>query len=122
MKLQVVPGTFAVCRLPVGTSWNPPASATFFAMTRTEDELSIVCGEGDVPVGATVEGGWWCFRVAGAIPFETVGVLASLSKTLADAEISVFAVSTFDTDYLMTKVENRDAAILALNAGGFEFA
>lgn len=102
--LCLLPGTYAVCRLESGAV--VPAWATtgdFFSLTRTADELSIVCDQSVVPDDVQCERDWRCFKLAGPIPFSTVGVLASLVEPLADAGISVFAISTFDTDYLLVK-------------------
>jgi hypothetical protein len=99
-----VDGTFAVCRLAGGSPVPPWATVgPFCSITRTADELSVVCRQDSVPEGVVGERGWRCLRVAGAVPFSAVGVLASLAAPLAEAGISVFAVSTFDTDYLLVK-------------------
>ena len=88
------------------------------AITRTAEELSIVCLQSLVPDGVRCERDWRCFKLAGTIPFTMVGVLASLDKPLAEAGISVFAISTFDTDYLLVKAEVCKGAIDALRAKG----
>jgi hypothetical protein len=96
--------TFAVCRLDRNSSIPPWATESdCYSITRTADELSLVCRQDAVPVGVRCERGWRCLRVAGTVPFTVVGVLASLTTPLAEAGISVFAVSTYDTDYLMVK-------------------
>ena len=98
--ISVLPGRFAVCRLEAGAAvptWA--ATGTCFSITRTAAELSIVCAQAGVPNGVSCERDWRCFKLAGPIPFSTVGVLASLVTPLADADISAFAISTFDTDY-----------------------
>ena len=105
-RLTLIPldGLFAVAKLPpdaVIPSWA--SGSPFFSITRTADELSIVCGEGQVPAGVQREPGWRCLRIAGKMEFSVVGVLASLVGPLAEAGISVFAMSTFDTDYLLVK-------------------
>jgi hypothetical protein len=102
--LIVLPDTFAICRLDVSNAIPAWATAdSFFAITRTLEELSIVCVQSLVPEGIRCERDWRCLQVAGPIPFMTVGVLASLVQPLAEAGISVFAVSTFDTDYVLVK-------------------
>ncbi len=121
MKLQVLSGEFAVCRLPPEATVDIPQTSVFCSVTRTHDELSVVCEESVVPEGATVESGWRCLRVAGTLPFETIGVLASLTAPLSEAGVSVFAVSTFDTDFLMWKSDHTEALTSALEAHGFEF-
>ena len=119
LNLVVVDGTFAVCRL--GADATIPAWATaghFFSITRTADELSVVCCQDAVPEGVVGERGWRCLRVAGTIPFSVVGVLASLAAPLAEAGISVFAVSTFDTDCLLMKAADFEKAITVLQQAG----
>jgi RimJ/RimL family protein N-acetyltransferase len=123
LTLLDVPGVFAVCRLPADSPL--PAWATagdLFSVTRTADELSVVCHQEAVPEGTQAEPGWRCVRVAGAMPFATVGVLAALVSPLARAGISVFAFSTFDTDYLMVKGERSADAVAALRAAGHTLA
>jgi putative acetyltransferase len=102
--LLVLDDVFAVCRLSAGATIPPWATAgRFFSITGTPEELSLVCRQDLVPEGVESERGWRCFRVAGSIPFSVVGLLASLTAPLTHAGISVFAVSTFDTDYLLVK-------------------
>src|SRR5262249_23273454 len=95
--LSPLPGRFAVCRLPADAPvpdgvWGGP----FTSVTRTADELSVVCPEAAVPGGVRCETGWRCYRVHGPLPLTQVGVLASLLSPLAAAGVSVFAISTFD--------------------------
>jgi hypothetical protein len=114
-----VDGTFAICRLGGEAPIPPWATAgPFFSITRTADELSIVCDQDAVPRGIRCERGWRCLRVAGAIPFSVVGVLASLTAHLAEAGISVFAVSTFDTDCLLVKEDVLGQAVDVLRQHG----
>jgi hypothetical protein len=123
LNLIVVDGILAICRL--GSDSPIPSWATagdFFSISRTADELSIVCRQDAVPDGVLCERGWRCLRVAGTIPFSLVGVLASLMVPLAEAGISVFANSTFDTDYLLVKEKDLTAALDALNQQGHTFA
>jgi putative acetyltransferase len=119
LTLTPLVGTFAVCRL--GGDAPVPAWATagpFVSVTRTADELSVVCRQDAVPEGVPGERGWRCLRVAGPLPFSAVGVLASLTAALAEAGISVFAVSTFDTDYLLVKGADLVTAADALRRRG----
>src|SRR5438093_11466986 len=115
LTLTVLADQFAVCKLtpeaPI-PAWA--ITGAFSSITRTADELSIVCRQDAVPEGAVCERGWRCLRVAGTIPFSAVGVLASLTAPLAEAGISLFAVSTFDTDYLLVKEKDLEAALDAL--------
>jgi hypothetical protein len=119
LTLLIVDGTFAVCRLGGEAPIPPWATAgPFFSITRTADELSIVCREDSVPGGVVCERGWRCLRVAGTMPFSVVGVLASLTAPLAEAGITVFALSTFDTDYLLVKEKDFEATVEALRGQG----
>lgn len=115
LRLLVVDGTFAVCRLPADAPLPQWATiGEFFSITRTADELSVVCRESAVPDGVVCERGWRCLRVAGAMPFTVVGVLAALTRPVATVGVGVFAVSTFDTDYLFFKATEFLAAVAAL--------
>jgi hypothetical protein len=119
LTLLEVVGRFAVSKLPPGSAI--PAWATagdVFSVTRTGDELSVVCRQELVPAGTQAEVGWHCLRVAGAMPFTLVGVLASLTGPVAAAGVGVFAVSTFDTDYLLVKEADFPAAVAALRRAG----
>jgi hypothetical protein len=123
LTLQVLRDTFAVCRLAGEVPVPDWATAgTFFSVTRTADELSVVCPEGAVPEGVRCERGWLCLRVAGVIELSAVGVLAALAAPLAQAGISVFAVSTFDTDYLLVRAKDLGAALDSLRAAGHGIA
>lgn len=111
IRLQEVPGRFAVCRLEHGVAI--PAWVTqsrVFSVIQTLDELTVVCEADVVPTGVVCEQPWQCMRVAGAMPFSVTGVLAAITKPLAEAKISVFAFSTYDTDYLMVQESDWDRA------------
>ena len=97
-------GSWAVARLPPDAPFPVWANdAVFASVTRTRDELSIVCPESAVPAGVRAEAGWAMLKLSGPFPFDAVGVLSSFLAPLAAAGISVFAVSTFDTDYVLVK-------------------
>jgi hypothetical protein len=119
LALLVLDETFAVSRLsgdaPIPT-WT--AAGSFFSVTRTAEELSVVSRQDAVPDGVRCERGWRCLRVVGTIPFSAVGVLASLATPLAEAGVSAFAISTFDTDYLLVKESDLAAAVEALQRQG----
>jgi len=121
MKLIVLSGEFAVARL--APSDAIPAWATeapISSVTRTRDELSIVCAASHVPPQVAAERGWRCVRVAGTIDFAATGVLASIAGPLAAAGVSIFAISTYDTDYLLVREHVLSAAIAALTAAGHD--
>ena len=123
LSIIMVDGIFAICRMPCESpipSWA--IKGDFFSITRTADELSIVSLQIHVPEGARCEKDWRCLRVVGTIPFSAVGVLASLVTPLADAKISVFAASTFDTDYLFIQDMDMNRAVASLEQAGFTIA
>jgi hypothetical protein len=112
LTLTVLPDTFAVCRLDAGAVIPPWATTgSFLSITRTAEELSVVCLQSLVPNGLRCERDWRCVQLAGPIPFSTVGVLASLVQPLAEVGISLFTISTFDTDYLLVKAADLERAI-----------
>jgi hypothetical protein len=119
LNLLVIDGSFGIVRLPADSatpSWA--VGGGLVSVTQTADEVSIVCRETAVPEGVTCERGWRCLGVAGTMPLSAVGVLASLTAPLASAGISVFAVSTFDTDYLLVRAADVENAIATLRAAG----
>lgn len=119
LQLLGVAGMFAVCKLPPGESLPTWAVAgDLFCVARTADELSVVCRQELVPEGVVNEAGWKCLRVAGAMPFTLVGVLAALTAPVARAGVGVFAFSTFDTDYLLVKAGDMRRVVAALRAAG----
>jgi len=119
LRYAVHPGVFAVLRLapdadvPAGILVPP-----FHSVTRTPDELSIVCPEEAVPAGVKAERGWALLALEGPFPFELVGILASVLVPLAAARVGVFALSTYDTDYVLVKRTHLEAALSALEAAG----
>jgi hypothetical protein len=121
LRYTVFPGSFAVLRL--GPDADVPVDLLvppFHSVTRTPAELSVVCPEGGVPEGSRAETGWALLALAGPFPFEMVGVLASVLEPLAAAGVSIFALSTFDTDYVLVKREKLADAVAALAAAGHE--
>jgi hypothetical protein len=119
VRLRELGGEYAVCRLDPGDALPPWADgAGFSSVTRTAYELSIVCEQSRVPEDVRAERGWHAFEVAGPLDFALTGILASLAAPLADAGVSVFAVATYDTDYVL--VRDVDAAREALRRAGHE--
>jgi hypothetical protein len=115
LTLALMDGYFAVCQLAstdVVAAWA--STGTLVSITRTPEEVSIVCSQDAVPAGVKCERGWRVLRVVGAMDFSAVGALASLVVPLAEAGISIFALSTFDTDYLFVKQQTLDAAVESL--------
>ena len=95
-------------------------SIGFLSITRTNEELSLVCSEAVIPDGCLVEGDWSLLKVNGPVPFDQTGVLESFAAPLANAKISIFAVSTFDTDYILVKSWSLGSACEALCSAGHE--
>lgn len=121
LRLNVLDRLLAVCRLDPGEKLPTWATqADFFCVTRSPDELSVVCPEGNVPEDVKCEKGWRILQLAGPFEFSLTGVLASVLDPLARAGVSIFAVSTFDTDYVLLKEESLPAAIVALRESGHE--
>ncbi|SPE28283.1 conserved hypothetical protein [Candidatus Sulfopaludibacter sp. SbA3] len=107
----------AICRLAGGEP-VPWACGGFYSVTRAARELSIVCVEAGVPAGVRCDRPWRLLEVEGPLDFGLTGVLASLAAPLAEAGVSIFAISTFDTDYLLVKEESLQKAVEALQAAG----
>lgn len=123
LTLTLAPERFAVCRLAPDAPIPPlPLGRSLLALTLTSDELSLVLPEDSAPENATIEGGWRALRVVGPLDFELTGVLASLAQPLADARLSLFAISTFDTDYLLVRDATLSEALAALRAAGHHIA
>jgi uncharacterized protein len=120
LTLTVLPWTFAVCRL---AATDPvPAWALegkFFSITRTPQELSLVCLQENVPGGVVSENGWRAFQIMGVFDFSLIGILYSILRPLTEAHISIFAVSTYDTDYILVKENRLEFAFRALTEAGF---
>ncbi len=117
--LTTLPGRFAVCRLdPLSLIPAWAYSGAVCSVTLNEDELSIVCDEKKVPADVQHQSGWACLKMQGPFEFTLTGVLTSVLVPLRDAGIGIFALSTFDTDYVLVPGERLDEAILALTAEG----
>ena len=122
-NFSVIPGTYAVCRLAAKAPLPAWAGKAFTSITRTADELSIVCDERRLPpdldgLDLRIARGWALLKLHGPFPLDVVGVLASVAKPLAEAKISLFALSTFDTDYILVKRTHVNQAIAALTRAG----
>lgn len=121
-KLTLLKEKFTLHRLPADARIPDAAlDSPFFSITRTSEELSIVVLEGIVLSAIRRESGWSCIKAMGPLEFGLTGILAGISKVLAAEGISIFAISTFDTDYILIKQETCEHAIRALESGGYEF-
>jgi uncharacterized protein len=121
LKFRQLPGAYAVCRLPSDASIPQFSPATpFTSITRSADELSIVCPANQAPKNAKCDGTWTCFKLDGPFPFSLTGVLASFIDPLAEKGVPIFAISTFDTDYVLVKEEHAGMAREILQVAGHE--
>jgi hypothetical protein len=120
VEIRLLNVRLSVCRLPPAAAVPPWAAegGEFVSITRTTDELSIVCPEAAVPADVAHEPGWRALKVAGPLDFALVGILASIAGPLAQAGIPIFAVSTYDTDYVLVKNEYTEKAIRAVSDAG----
>jgi hypothetical protein len=119
LTLDLVPGSYAICRWGPGDALPPSVmQGEFFSVTRTPAELSAVCDVAVVPSGVKAEGPWLVLAVRGPLDFNITGVLAAVAAPLAAAGISIFAVSTYDTDYLLVRDGELDRAVRALREAG----
>ncbi|UCE59733.1 MAG: ACT domain-containing protein [Phycisphaerales bacterium] len=119
LTFNQLPFRLAVCRLD--PTEEVPSWATggeFLSITRTVSELSIVCPESQVPLDCQAERDWCCLRIEGPLPLDAVGILFSISALLAAEGISIFVVSTYDTDYILVHEPDVSRAIAALQGNG----
>ena len=119
LTLKILPNRLAVCRLDADSplpDWIDQSG--FYTITRTAEELSIVCDQTLVAPAITGNRGWRCFKVEGPLDFSETGIIFSLTQPLAKNAIAVFVISTFDTDYLMVKEKDFAKANDVLTAAG----
>jgi hypothetical protein len=121
MRVRILDGGYAIARLPADAEIPAWVGGPFCSLTRTVDELSIVVAENLLPAGVTAEAGWRLLAVEGPLDFSQIGVLASLADPLTAAEVSLFAISTYDTDYLMVRRTDLQRAREVLEKAGHEF-
>lgn len=120
LPILLLPERLAVCRLPAETDIPGWAQSTdLLSITRTRNELSIVCAERLVPPEVRAESGWRVFQVQGPLDFALIGMLAALVTPLSQAGVSVFALSTYETDYILVKESALPRAQQALTQAGF---
>ena len=119
LSLTLLAGTFAVARLDAGDPMPRWAEGgELSSITRTGEELSIVCAAERVPIEVAAERDWRCLAVVGPLDFSEVGILADLTGVLAEAGVSLFALSTYDTDYLLVRDAALETAVRALHGRG----
>lgn len=116
--IEVLPAVFSVCKVLdyAGIDMEKP----FVFTGCTDSEKSLVCPVELVPGNAVIrDDGWRAFRIRGELDFSLIGILARISAVLADHQIGIFAISTYNTDYILTKAENYEKAIVALERAGY---
>jgi hypothetical protein len=120
MELEALDFALTVSKLKMDARIN--CAADFFFLGKTDEELSLVCRTEDTPAETLArEDGWRGFRVRGVLDFSLTGILARLSAVLAEAKIGIFAVSTYNTDYILVKEADFDRAVRALTEAGYRF-
>jgi uncharacterized protein len=123
VQLRTLPDSYAVVRLEPGSElpeWVD--KGPFRSVTRTEHEVSVVCRDHDVPDGESVDRGWTLLETMGPLDFTLTGVIASLVEPLAAAEVPIFLISTFESDYVLVRSSDLARAADALEGAGHEFA
>ena len=116
LPLELLPDTLAICRLEPGVpvpAWAAQPSR-FLTVSRTSEELSITTLQSAVPAGVTCERNYRALRVRGPLPLDLIGILAAIADPLAAAGLSIFAISTYDTDYVLVKAGDLEVALAAL--------
>lgn len=120
MKVEKIDYDFSVCKVKDYSQVN--FMSEYFFIGRTDEENSLVCITEDVPDNVTErDDGWKAFRIQGTLDFSLVGILSEISTLLAENEIGIFAVSTYNTDYILTKSGNYDKALKVLSDAGFQY-
>ena len=121
LKFRFLPGNFGVCRLPADApipAWSQTGPLS--SITRTNEELSVVCPKESVPPQQAFEGGWICLKLEGPFSFSEVGILAAFIDPLQDEGVPIFAISTYDADYVLIKEGFSRTALDALRKAGHE--
>ncbi len=122
LDLDILDGSFSIHRpSPDDEIPDQLYQSQFYSITRTDDEISVVCSSSVHLDSERSETGWSCMKVLGPLDFSLTGILADISSVLAKAEISIFAISTFDTDYILVKSEKLQAAKKALQQAEYTF-
>jgi len=120
LTLQVLDGDYTIHRFSPDTALPAEVwESNFLSITKTEEELSVVCDASVLLQSPVREEGWSCIKVLGPLDFSLTGILAKLSGVLAEAEISIFALSTYDTDYLLIKSSRLREALGVLAKAGY---
>ena len=120
-RLTLLPQPLAICQLEPGAPMPEWAwSSKFLTVTRTPDEFSLLCDAKLVPAGIRSEGGWRALKMEGPFEFTQIGVLASVLNPLAEAQVSILSIATYDTDYVLVAEPDLPAALAALAGAGHQ--
>ena len=118
MELKVIPYNFTVCKLK--TDSDIDVTNSFYFVGKTDEEISLVCKTEDTPADTLErDDGWRAFRIQGVLDFSLIGILSKISGILADNKIGIFAVSTYNTDYILVKADNFIRALSVLEKSGY---
>ena len=118
MEIKVIQYKFTVCKVKDYSLVNLDSDYSFIG--KTDEERSLVCITSDVPSNVIErDDGWKAFRIQGVLDFSLIGILSKISNILAEHEIGIFAISTFNTDYILTKKENYQKALTVLEEAGY---
>ncbi len=121
MELKKIDKDFSVCKIKDLSQVN--LKDEFYFIGRTDEELSLVCETDSAPAGTLErEDGWKAFRIQGVLDFSLIGILSKISGILADNQIGIFVVSTYNTDYVLVKEGNFEQALRILEKEGYEIA
>ena len=119
MELKKIPYDLTVCKVADASSLD--LTKDFYFIGKTDEELSLVIPTEETPAETTErDDGWRAFRIQGVLDFSLIGILSKISGLLADAKIGIFAVSTYNTDYVLVKKENYDHALAVLADAGYQ--
>ena len=120
LTLQIMPQALTVCKVDSLDGFDVAAGLCFIG--NTDEELSLVCETARVPKAAAArEDGWRAMRIVGTLDFSLTGILAQIAAVLAEAKVGIFAVSTYNTDYILVKAKDLDRAAAALKQAGYTF-
>lgn len=119
MELKKIPYDLTVCKVADASAFD--LTKDFYFIGKTDEELSLVIPTEETPAETTErDDGWRAFRIQGVLDFSLIGILSKISGLLADAKIGIFAVSTYNTDYVLVKKENYDQALAVLADAGYQ--
>jgi hypothetical protein len=122
LKLSLLPETYAICSFPPDFVFPTiDHMSSILSITKTFRETTVVCDENRVPGDCRKSGNWKCIKVEGSFDLDAIGVIAGISKPLAESQISIYVVSTYDTDYVLIKAKDIDEAVACLSKCGHKF-